>query len=111
VTNNGGLTNPAGIAYSATVPPATQIVVTVPDAAGVTGVAGFVLSAAAPGAGATILRNYTGLSFNGSGQVTLDISGLGVAQNVYRYFHISNSNGTPGQSPAPFCASGPALTS
>lgn len=111
VTNDGGLTNPAGIAYSATVPPATQIVVTVPDAAGLTGFSGFVLSAAAPGAGVSILRNFTGVSFNGSGQATLDISGLSVAQGVYRWVSLSNSTGDPAQSPAPVQAQGPALTS
>jgi type II secretory pathway pseudopilin PulG len=111
VTNSGGLSNPAGIAYSATVPPATQIVVTVPDAAGLTGFSGFVLSAAAPGAGVSILRNFTGVSFNGSGQATLDISGLSVAQGVYRWVSLSNSTGDPAQSPAPVQAQGPALTS
>jgi hypothetical protein len=111
VTNNGGLTNPSGIAYSATVPSATQIVLSVPDAAGLSGFSGVVLSAAAPGSGVTVIATPTSITFNGSGQATIDITGLGIAVGAYRWVTLTNSNGTTTQSPAPVAASGPVIAS
>lgn len=111
VTNSGGLTNPGALTYTATVPAATTLALSVPDAAGLSGFSGVVLSAAAPGAGVTVLRTITGLSFNGSGQANIDITGLGVPAGAYRWVSVTNSNGTPGQSPAPVQAQGPVLAS
>lgn len=90
---------------------ATQLVVSAPDAASVTGVAGVVLSAAAPGTGVTVIKTISGASFDGSGSLAVDITGLGVATGAYRYVVLSKSDGTPGQSPAPFCAQGPVIAS
>lgn len=90
---------------------ATQLVVSVPDAAGVTGVSGVVLSAAAPGAGVTVLQTVSGASFDGSGNLTISITGLGVPVGANRYVVLSKSDGTTTQSPAPFCAQGPVTAS
>jgi hypothetical protein len=90
---------------------ATSLVVTVPDAAGQSGFAAAVLSTAAPTTGSTVIRTATSLTFNGSGQVTIDITGLGIAVGAYRWVTLTNSNGTPSQSPAPVAASGPVIAS
>jgi hypothetical protein len=70
-----------------------------------------VLSTAAPTTGSTVIRTATSLTFNGSGQVTIDITGLGIAVGAYRWVTLSNSNGTTTQSPAPVAASGPVIAS
>ncbi len=106
--NRSAVVSSAGFSVTAN---ATQLVLTVPDAAGLSGFSGVVLSAAAPGAGVTVLRTITSLAFNGSGQSTIDISGLGVAVGAYRWVSVTNSNGTPGQSPAPVQAQGPVIAS
>ena len=111
VTNDGGLTNPAGIAYSATAPNATQLVLSVPDAAGLSGFSGIVLSAAAPGAGVTVIATPTGISFNGSGQATINVTGLGIPVGQRRWVSVTNSTGDPAQSPAPVQAQGPVTAS
>jgi hypothetical protein len=111
VTNNGSLSNPAGIAYTATAPAATSLVVTVPDAAGQSGFSAAVLSTATPTTGSTVIRTATSLTFNGSGQVTIDITGLGIAVGAYRWVTLTNSDGTTTQSPAPVAASGPVIAS
>jgi hypothetical protein len=90
---------------------ATSLVVTVPDAAGQSGFAAAVLSTAAPTTGSTVIRTATSLTFNGSGQTTIDITGLGIAVGAYRWVTLTNSNGTPSQSPAPVAASGPVIAS
>ena len=90
---------------------ATQLVVTVPDAAGQSGFAAAVLSTAAPTTGSTVIRTATSLTFNGSGQVTIDITGLGIAVGEYCWVMLTNSNGTITQSPAPVAASGPVIAS
>ena len=90
---------------------ATTLAVSVPDAAGVTGVNGVVLSAAAPGAGVSVIATVAGASFNGSGMLNIDITGLGVTVGALRYVVLSKSDGTTGQSPAPFCAQGPVAAS
>lgn len=90
---------------------ATTLAVSVPDAAGVTGVNGVVLSAAAPGAGVSVIATVAGGSFNGSGLLNIDITGLGVTVGALRYVVLSKSDGTTGQSPAPFCAQGPVVAS
>lgn len=111
VTNNGSLSNPAGIAYTATAPAATSLVVTVPDAAGQSGFSAAVLSTPTPTTGSTVIKTATSLTFNGSGQVTIDITGLGIAVGAYRWVTLTNSNGTTTQSPAPVAASGPVIAS
>jgi hypothetical protein len=90
---------------------ATSLVVTVPDAAGQSGFAAAVLSTAAPTTGSTVIRTATSLTFNPSGQVTIDISGLGIAVGAYRWVTLTNSDGTTTQSPAPVAASGPVIAS
>jgi Putative Ig domain len=90
---------------------ATSLAVSVPDAAGVTGVNGVVLSAAAPGSGVTVIKTITAASFDGSGNMAIDITGLGVTVGQYRYVVLSKSDGTTGQSPAPFAAQGPVIAS
>jgi hypothetical protein len=111
VTNNGGLTNPSGIAFSASAPSATQLVLSVPDAAGLSGFNGIVLSAAAPGSGVTIIATPTSITFNGSGQATISIVGLSVPIGQRRWVSVSNSTGDPAQSPAPVQAQGPVTAS
>lgn len=111
VTNNGGLTNPAGIAYTATAPAATSLVVTVPDAAGLSGYSAAVLSTSTPTTGSTVIKTATGLTFNGSGVTTIDITGLGVALGARRWVTLTNSTGDPAQTPAPKQASGPVAAS
>jgi hypothetical protein len=90
---------------------ATSLVVTVPDAAGQSGFSAAVLSTSAPTTGSTVIRTATSLTFNGSGQTTIDITGLGIAVGAYRWVTLTNSNGTPSQSPAPVAASGPVIAS
>lgn len=90
---------------------ATQLVLTVPDAAGLSGFNGFVLSAAAPQAGVTVIATPTSITFNGSGQAVIDITGLGVLIGQRRWVGVTNSNGDPAQSPAPVQAQGPVTAS
>jgi hypothetical protein len=90
---------------------ATSLVVTVPDAAGLTGYSAAVLSTSTPTTGSTVIKTATGLSFNGSGVTTIDITGLGVAIGARRWVTLTNSNGTTTQSPAPVAASGPVIAS
>ena len=90
---------------------ATSLVVTVPDAAGQSGFSAAVLSTSAPTTGSTVIKTATSLTFNGSGQVTIDITGLGIAVGAYRWVTLTNSNGTTTQSPAPVAASGPVIAS
>jgi hypothetical protein len=90
---------------------ATQLVVTVPDAAGQSGFAAAVLSTAATTTGSTVIRTATSLTFNPSGQTTIDITGLGIAVGEYCWVMLTNSNGTITQSPAPVAASGPVIAS
>ena len=111
VTNNGSLTNPAGIAYTATAPAATSLVVTVPDAAGLSGFSAAVLSTSTPTTGSTVIKTATSITFNGSGQATIDITGLGLAVGARRWVTLTNSNGDPAQTPAPKQAAGPVTAS
>jgi hypothetical protein len=90
---------------------ATSLVVTVPDAAGQSGFSAAVLSTSAPTTGSTVIKTATSLTFNGSGQVTIDITGLGIAVGAYRWVTLTNSDGTTTQSPAPVAASGPVIAS
>ena len=90
---------------------ATSLVVTVPDAAGLTGYSAAVLSTSTPTTGSTVIRTATGLTFNGSGQVTIDITGLGIPIGARRWVTLTNSNGDPAQSPAPKQAAGPVTAS
>ena len=90
---------------------ATSLVVTVPDAAGLTGYSAAVLSTSTPTTGSTVIRTATGLTFNGSGQVTIDITGLGIPIGARRWVTLTNSNGDPAQTPAPKQASGPVTAS
>ncbi len=90
---------------------ATSLVVTVPDAAGLTGYSAAVLSTSTPTTGSTVIRTATGLTFNGSGQVTIDITGLGIPIGARRWVTLTNSNGDPAQTPAPKQASGPVAAS
>ncbi len=90
---------------------ATSLVVTVPDAAGQSGFSAAVLSTSAPTTGSTVIKTATSLTFNGSGQVTIDITGLGIAVGAYRWVTLTNSNGSTTQSPAPVAASGPVIAS
>lgn len=92
-------------------PTATQLVLSVPDAAGLSGFNGFVLSAAAPGAGVTVIATPTGITFNGSGQATINVTGLGIPVGARRWVSVTNSTGDPAQSPAPVQAQGPVTAS
>lgn len=106
--NRSAVVSSAGFSVTAT---ATQLVLTVPDAAGLSGFNAVVLSAAAPGAGVTVIATPTGITFNGSGQATLSIAGLGVPVSAYRWVSVTNATGDPLQSPAPVQAQGPVQAS
>lgn len=54
-----------------------------------------------------MIKTITAASFNGSGQTTIDIAGLGVAVGARRWVVLTNSTGDPAQSPAPVQAQGP----
>lgn len=106
--NRSAVVSSAGFSVTAS---ATQLVVTVPDAAGLSGFNAVVLSAAAPGAGVTVIATPTGITFNGSGQATISIAGLGVPVTAYRWVSVTNATGDPLQSPAPVQAQGPVQAS
>jgi hypothetical protein len=102
VINDGGLTNPAGIAYSATLPAATSITIALKQsngttaAASITGIEYAILNAATLGAATAILDTGTGESTDASGNLVLDITGLGLSPGDVRYVVAGKSNGTPG---------------
>jgi hypothetical protein len=106
--NRSAVVSSAGFSVTAS---ATQLVVTVPDAAGLSGFNAVVLSAAAPGAGVTVIATATGITFNGSGQATISIAGLGVPVTAYRWVTVTNATGDPLQSPPPVQAQGPVQAS
>ena len=112
VTNGGGLTNPAAITYTVTAAPATTLNLTgIAGAASLTGINGVVLSAAAPGAGVTVIKAIVAAAFDASGNMAIDITGLGVLQGQARYVDVTQSNGDPSQAPSPFGAHGPVSAS
>lgn len=111
LTHSGGTVDSAAAVLTVTAPTATSLVVTVPDAAGLSGFSAAVLSTSAPTTGSTVIKTATGLSFNGSGVANIDITGLGVAIGARRWVTLSNSNGDPAQSPAPKQAAGPVTAS
>lgn len=111
VTNGGGLANPSAITYTVSAAAATALTATIAAAAGLTGIRGVVLSAAAPGPDVTVIHAFNDESFDGSGNISIPVAGLGVPQGQYRWVDLTQSNGDPAQSPAPFGAHGPLLAS
>jgi hypothetical protein len=102
VTNSGGLSNPAGIAYSATVPAATSMTIALKQsggttaAAGITGIRGVILNASTLDACTAVLDNFSGESTDASGNLVLDITGLGLAVGDVRQIATNKSDGTVG---------------
>lgn len=80
-------------------------------AASVTGIDWMLLNAADLGAASAILASGTGESTNGSGVITIDVTGLGLFVGDVRYLILSNSDGDPAQSPAANGWQGPATAS
>lgn len=108
---SGTPVNSNAATLTVTEPTATQLVLSVPDAAGLSGFNGLVLSAAAPGSGVTVIATPTGISFNGAGQATINVTGLGIPVGARRWVSVTNSTGDPAQSPAPVQAQGPVTAS
>lgn len=90
---------------------ATALNLTIAAAAGLTGIRGVVLNAAMPGVGATVIKAFADEVFDGAGAMSIDITSLGVLQGQYRWVELTQSNGDPAQSPAPFGAHGPVVAS
>lgn len=80
-------------------------------AASVTGIDWMLLDAADMGAASAILDSGTGESTDGSGVLTIDITGLGLIVDDVRYLVLSNSDGDPAQSPAANGWQGPVTVS
>lgn len=91
--------------------PATKIDLTIAAAASLTGIRWSVQSAAALAGSVTTIASGSAESFDGSGNISLDITGLSVPVGAYRYVTLTQSNGDPAQSPAPFGWHGPAIAS
>ncbi len=102
VTNSGGLTNPSSLTYTASVPAATSMTIALKQsdgttaAASITGIEVLLLNAATLGAATAVLDTWTGESTDGSGNLVLDITGLGVTVGQVRYVVAGKSNGTVG---------------
>jgi hypothetical protein len=107
VTNDGGLTNPSAITYTVSAGSATTFPLVSPELAGLTGFSGVVLSASAPGTGVTVIRTFTSLSFDGSGNASVSASGLSLTAGAVRYIVGSQSDGDTAPATNPRCFQGP----
>lgn len=102
VTDNGGLTDPTGIAFTATLPAATSMTIALKQGDGTTAAASItaihwaILNAATLGASTAVLASGTTESTDGSGNLVLDLTGLGLSVGAVRYVVTGKSNGTVG---------------
>lgn len=90
---------------------ATKIDLTIAAAASLTSIRWAVFGASTLAASATIIASGSAESFDGSGNISLDITGTGVSVGAARYVVLTQSDGDPAQSPVPYGWHGPAVAS
>ena len=90
---------------------ATKIDLTIAAAASLTSIRWAVFGASTLAASATIIASGSAESFDGSGNISLDITGAGVSVGAARYVVLTQSDGDPAQSPVPYGWHGPAVAS
>lgn len=106
--NRSAVVSSAGFSVTAN---ATKIDLTIAAAAGLTGIRWAIFGASTIAGSASIIASGSAESFDGSGLISLDITGLGVAVGAVRYVVLTQSDGNPAQSPVPYGWHGPAAAS
>jgi hypothetical protein len=90
---------------------ATKIDLTIAAAASLTGIRWAVFGASTLAGSASILASGSAESFDGSGNISLDITGASVNVGSVRYVVLTQSDGDPAQSPVAYGWHGPAVAS